>query len=703
MCRLIEPPEECLAGTEATWVWSIGRKFWIAKIVQARLVRKMIIAGCKYGKSCSNGEGRRCLSATKCSVCSFGQCFQHAKAENAAGLAFSDSGSCKMCSSAQLDELVSDNGWGVYSRNGTVGTKMTQISTVAPMKKMNENEIKKVLGIVFEDLKLKDIEHGGNISRIVVLIVLLSFFAMSLLHIAKSKTAHSKALLECTEVGFTVVCSILAAHMTITQVSRYLENKDTSSISYKRFNHLEEDKYPTFSICLSGYEILWNDEFIFKDLGISPKNLERILKGDQAIKYQYNRKIRLYDKLQLNADHNTISDPHRFHRLATEFFSGLEFRTEDPASSIRFGEGTIGQPMKEIPFYIGLQTPETICFTRQSNDSLNSIRTLDRVTFMPDIFGNRIYSYVEMQIFIHYPGQLMRSFHKPLIKTTVGGTRITNVKTDPENFWDKILRIKVSEITVLKQRPDSNVPCNEELQDDDYQFQLEITKLLDCIPTYWKHMKNKHTQWDYCVNSIQYQNASRYIQEYQDILSSYAPPCVDMSILALHDGVESKDGNDPRMEIIYPERFYQEIRNTRSFGFEGFLSGVGGFVGIFLGYSLLQLPSLLYNLFEFFRKFKNALFKNDAIAKQDGKGEIKAKTTDQVMNDSRLPNNSAYGKENSKNDQKAQMLHDQKVAPCCDSTIIQYNSSSHGCSFRQVVKSAKYSKDSYLDDDRDKN
>ena len=50
------------------------------------------------------------------------------------------------------------------------------------------------------------------------------------------------------------------------------------------------------------------------------------------------------------------------------------------------------------------------------------------------------------------------------------------------------------------------------------------------------------------------------------------------------------------LDFVYMDDFYQEIVNVRDFGFESFWSGVGGFVGIFLGYSLLQIPDLLQKL-----------------------------------------------------------------------------------------------------------
>ena len=59
------------------------------------------------------------------------------------------------------------------------------------------------------------------------------------------------------------------------------------------------------------------------------------------------------------------------------------------------------------------------------------------------------------------------------------------------------------------------------------------------------------------------------------------------------DWEESNDWDDARMMFSYEDNVYEEIQNTKSFGLESFVSGVGGFIGIFLGYSILQIPELL--------------------------------------------------------------------------------------------------------------
>ena len=50
------------------------------------------------------------------------------------------------------------------------------------------------------------------------------------------------------------------------------------------------------------------------------------------------------------------------------------------------------------------------------------------------------------------------------------------------------------------------------------------------------------------------------------------------------------------MEVDYMEEDYQEFINVREFGFESCWAGIGGFVGIFLGYSCLRIPGTLGQL-----------------------------------------------------------------------------------------------------------
>ena len=61
--------------------------------------------------------------------------------------------------------------------------------------------------------------------------------------------------------------------------------------------------------------------------------------------------------------------------------------------------------------------------------------------------------------------------------------------------------------------------------------------------------------------------------------------------------------------IMLVQKYYQEIEFVKDFGFESFWSGIGGFVGIFLGFSMMQFPEALEFLYDFFCKRNNRIVK----------------------------------------------------------------------------------------------
>ena len=50
------------------------------------------------------------------------------------------------------------------------------------------------------------------------------------------------------------------------------------------------------------------------------------------------------------------------------------------------------------------------------------------------------------------------------------------------------------------------------------------------------------------------------------------------------------------VQIQYMVYGYEEMIDRREFGFELFWSSTGGFIGMFLGASLLQIPDLIFSI-----------------------------------------------------------------------------------------------------------
>ena len=75
----------------------------------------------------------------------------------------------------------------------------------------------------------------------------------------------------------------LAAYMSTLQAIRYLGNKSTSSINYRKFNEFPSDLYPSFSICVEDeYGAIYNITYFSEKFGDRSKRLDyqKLLKGE---------------------------------------------------------------------------------------------------------------------------------------------------------------------------------------------------------------------------------------------------------------------------------------------------------------------------------------------------------------------------------------------------------------------------------------
>ena len=110
-----------------------------------------------------------------------------------------------------------------------------------------------------------------------------------------------------------------------------------------------------------------------------------------------------------------------------------------------------------------------------------------------------MYKETEIQIFIHYPGQLIRSFEIPLFTSSFS-----------EYQHDKVLKFKISESSIVIGRADYRPHCNSSMEDYDMHLVHEVIKEIDCIPSYWKkHFEGK--LWlEECTSSKQLQKSAAF-------------------------------------------------------------------------------------------------------------------------------------------------------------------------------------------------
>ena len=293
-----------------------------------------------------------------------------------------------------------------------------------------------------------------------------------------------------------------------------------------------------------------------------------------------------------------------------------------------------------FPFQKVYQDPRKICYSPilyPDRYVKNSHFTLDLQEFS-NLFGSEIGSGVSaaLTIHVHMRGQFLRSIGKEVAALTIQDL-ISYCPKCSGNFegipYGTNLKYDISQVTAIKSRSDSNNPCNSDLHIEDDKIIEVILKHeeVNCIPLFWIGMHNFSSRFPKCSTASQYKKIREMTSgftSFEEIRKRYDPPCDEMSIVT---NVQRLQGREEQIKYMGELQFdveeepglwkqniyldiqfrqandvYQNITNTRGFTGESCWSGIGGFIGIFVGVSLMQIPVLLLRFYQyFFEKSKN--------------------------------------------------------------------------------------------------
>ena len=198
---------------------------------------------------------------------------------------------------------------------------------------------------------------------------------------------------------------------------------------------------------------------------------------------------------------------------------------------------------------------------------------------------NPMYKETEILIFFHYPNQLIRSLDIPSFNVSFNHYQ-----------HDKLLLFKISQSTIVRRRSDYREPCSNGMKDYDAYLMQEVINKVRCIPPYWLDVVQPNLEFPECISPKQLQEVYSHIQDWNSVIEDSAFPCVDMFNTVVWNWQSlDEPGNSEAIQIRfnYQEQYYQELKYLPDFDLETFISNIGGFLGIFLGYSMMQFPELL--------------------------------------------------------------------------------------------------------------
>ena len=348
------------------------------------------------------------------------------------------------------------------------------------------------------------------------------------------------------------------------------------------YNQSPKEKYPTFSICFTGTNFHWFHDFtIFNAYGLTTQEYERLLSGNNVTQYVYNATSRLYKKVDAVIGNRSDGDLNNFRLRFSDILLSSEFAAENSKDSYYYQikTGQVSEP--QLPFSVGYHTPDRICFTRISNDSIDLIRLYDKLLLNKSLVGPGIYNDSDISVIVHYPEQLMRSLETPTL-------------TSSFSEFQMDLELKISQGTLLRKRAGSNENCNDQIDERyDTYVQKEVVKHFRCVPPYWNQNLKDESKLRECTSNHKLAEVYNYINDHKRMLIKLDLPCLDRFDSVVYNWKPTKNDNISQIKFTYKDRYYEEILYSKDLGFESFWSGIGGFAGLFMGFSIMQIPPLL--------------------------------------------------------------------------------------------------------------
>ena len=376
---------------------------------------------------------------------------------------------------------------------------------------------------------------------------------------------------------FWIVCVSLLAFMTSKEIARFGRNRDTSSISFNKFNSSPKDTYPTFTICFQ------------KNKTNKPSENKTTESSDNKMfkrQRKKNRKTKTKDeKKDLNFN-DLLRDETDIRNMVRQYFTMDTSKNKIDKWKLKT-KGDLPSPSNPLislsnssvwPFYKSYHERDKICFTKAEAFKKNFIKWIDGVIFDSQRLEEVGRRYI--LIYVHRSNHLIRSFGEEVAKMTM---------TKESGDLNKELIIKISGVNVIRKRPDAKETCNPKADDQDAYFRNFIIEKVGCTPPHWKFEDGADSKYPACHSSRQLNQITKKSRDLRVrvLNDGKGSPCTEMSVSS---SIEMKT-NQSRLSLLfhYRSNHYFETVNQKSYQLEDLLSSVGGYIGMFLGFGLLDV------------------------------------------------------------------------------------------------------------------
>ena len=385
---------------------------------------------------------------------------------------------------------------------------------------------------------------------------------------------------------FHLICTSATIFFVSFCLYKYSLNKDLSQVTYKEFHKTNENIYPSLTLCFASIFYEGN----LKEYGVQSINeYANFMDGE----YWNDRMIDVnYEKVTLNISDYVLGFVSKTPAWTAWIPYGDEYIIYDHTKNIQTLKNGSISTYDWIPkMYTSYAGSVQKCMTVDIPFTQGKKVWTFAAVFNSIIFPNRTRpAYYEFGIKVHYPGQLSR----PPIQKYVWKSRENKTSDTSGKNEYLTMKFKLQKLEVIRHRETSTEPCNKNWKEDDETMLRQKIKRIGCKPSYLKVSSDYPT----C-------KSQKHMKMFTTFnLSHYHPPCVSIQKILYayeeYDDLEDwtygwmNETNDIFEVILeFMGDTYMEIEQVRSYGFQDVVGDIGGYLGLFLGFSLLQIPQII--------------------------------------------------------------------------------------------------------------
>lgn len=390
------------------------------------------------------------------------------------------------------------------------------------------------------------------------------------------------------KIFFRLLAIFVTIGLTGWCLYKYILDEDVSSVEFVSFNDDEQQLYPALTI--SFWNPFSNEKLKTYGSGINTTTYSRFIQGI----YWDDRMTSIdYDDVTVSLEDYMTEIGVQYGNFSTRIWHDNFHKEREYENMPSFYVSNRNGGSKCFSFTMPYvkKIPVVSFFVRINADIFpNGKRTPH-----PNFDGSNVDA-GGFATFFHLPGEHLRSYFD---KKYSWNSRENNT----ENY-DMIFTVK--NVEVLKRRNKFVKPCNKDWKNDDDILMDKIMQSIGCKPPHWKlntHLKHCSTKQQ--IKLFRWPT-------YQD-LQKFSPPCnvieklqydyEELDNWRLGDLADRDNGRSWfGITVLFPEPSYKEIKQAQAYDIESFVGNVGGYVGLFLGYSLMCIPSWIAKMFRTVRQ-----------------------------------------------------------------------------------------------------